>query len=182
VSQPKPEKAPVVLPKEVFTGERYRKNADFRNLLRICGTNVDGTQPMVSGISAVKGVGRRMAMAVCHVLKIDTTIRVGMLTDKMIETLESALHNPIDYGVPPWMVNRQHDLRTGENRHVVGAEIDLILKQDLDRMKQTRDWKGIRHHYGLKVRGQRTRCTGRKGLVVGYLRKKIKKTTGAKEE
>ena len=28
-------------------------------------------------------------------------------------------------------------------------------------------WRGYRHLYGLKVRGQRTRCTGRKGGAVG---------------
>ncbi|TLX95508.1 MAG: 30S ribosomal protein S13, partial [Thaumarchaeota archaeon] len=30
-----------------------------------------------------------------------------------------------------------------------------------------RSWKGIRHALGLKVRGQRTRTTGRKGRTVG---------------
>ncbi|RLG48363.1 MAG: 30S ribosomal protein S13, partial [Thermoproteota archaeon] len=33
-------------------------------------------------------------------------------------------------------------------------------------------WKGIRHALGLKVRGQRTRTTGRRGRTVGYQRKK----------
>jgi small subunit ribosomal protein S13 len=45
---------------------------------------------------------------------------------------------------------------------------------DVDRMKRMRSWKGIRHMYNLKVRGQHTRTTGRKGLVVGYYRAKQK--------
>ncbi|MHA1858204.1 MAG: 30S ribosomal protein S13, partial [Candidatus Thorarchaeota archaeon] len=33
-------------------------------------------------------------------------------------------------------------------------------------------WRGIRHALGLKVRGQHTRTTGRRGATVGVSRKK----------
>ena len=36
----------------------------------------------------------------------------------------------------------------------------------LRREKTSGSWRGIRHMFGLKVRGQRTRCTGRKGGAV----------------
>ncbi len=39
-------------------------------------------------------------------------------------------------------------------------------------MKKLRSWKGIRHNLGLKVRGQRTRTTGRLGLTVGVTKGK----------
>ena len=45
--------------------------------------------------------------------------------------------------------------------------MDLALKGDIDRESNQRSWKGIRHALGLKVRGQRTRTTGRKGRTVG---------------
>jgi small subunit ribosomal protein S13 len=38
-------------------------------------------------------------------------------------------------------------------------------------MKDIRTWKGIRHSLGLKVRGQRTRTTGRSGKAVGVKKK-----------
>jgi small subunit ribosomal protein S13 len=38
-------------------------------------------------------------------------------------------------------------------------------------MRDIRTWKGIRHSLGLKVRGQRTRTTGRKGRAVGVAKK-----------
>jgi small subunit ribosomal protein S13 len=41
-------------------------------------------------------------------------------------------------------------------------------------MKRIKSYKGVRHHLGLKVRGQRTRSTGRHGLVVGVVRAKQK--------
>jgi small subunit ribosomal protein S13 len=39
--------------------------------------------------------------------------------------------------------------------------------QDIERERITASWRGYRHLSGLKVRGQRTRCTGRKGGAVG---------------
>jgi len=41
----------------------------------------------------------------------------------------------------------------------------------VDRLKKIRCWRGIRHMLGLKVRGQRTRTTGRFGPTVGVKRK-----------
>jgi len=42
-----------------------------------------------------------------------------------------------------------------------------MIRNDIEREKTTGSWRGYRHMYGLKVRGQRTRCTGRKGGAVG---------------
>ncbi|TMI37957.1 30S ribosomal protein S13, partial [Candidatus Bathyarchaeota archaeon] len=45
------------------------------------------------------------------------------------------------------------------------------IKSDVDLMKDIRSWKGVRHSLGLKVRGQRTRTTGRSGKAVGVKKK-----------
>jgi small subunit ribosomal protein S13 len=97
-----------------------------------------------------------------------------MLSEKQQERLIEIIKEPVKYGIPTWMVNRQKDLRTGEDRHISGTDLELMMKFDIDRMKRTRSWKGIRHMYGLKVRGQRTRTTGRGGLVVGFYQAKAK--------
>jgi len=47
----------------------------------------------------------------------------------------------------------------------------LRVKADIDFMKELRSWKGTRHSLGLKVRGQRTKSTGRKGRAVGVKKK-----------
>ena len=70
------------------------------------------------------------------------------------------------------MVNRSKDLRTGEDLHIIGNRLDLQFKNDIDRMKKIKSYKGVRHHLKLKVRGQRTKSTGRHGLVVGVMRRK----------
>lgn len=160
--------------KENFDKEYYQKKADFSNLLRIIGTGIEGHRTLAFGLSKIRGVGRRLAEAIVRVSGFDPNIRIGLLTEADQERLVEIIHEPVKFGIPTWMVNRQKDLRTGEYRHIVGNDLELVTKMDVDRMKRTRTWKGIRHMYNLKVRGQRTRTTGRHGLVVGYLRKATK--------
>ncbi|MCK5587977.1 MAG: 30S ribosomal protein S13, partial [Candidatus Lokiarchaeota archaeon] len=59
-----------------------------------------------------------------------------------------------------------------EDLHLLAARLKLKTKTDVDLMKKLKTHKGIRHAQGLKVRGQRTRTTGRKGRVVGVRLKK----------
>jgi small subunit ribosomal protein S13 len=70
------------------------------------------------------------------------------------------------------MLNRQKDLVTGEDLHLVGTDLIDSLRVDIEREKKTRSWRGIRHYLGLPVRGQRTKTSGRKGATIGVTRKK----------
>ena len=56
----------------------------------------------------------------------------------------------------------------------MGVDMDIHKKKVLDRMKKIKSYKGMRHAHGLKVRGQRTKGTGRKGKTLGVSRAKIK--------
>ena len=69
------------------------------------------------------------------------------------------------------------DLRTGEDLHIIGNRLEITVKRDIDRMKKMKSYKGVRHHMKLKVRGQRTKSTGRHGLVVGVVRRKKRQQT-----
>ena len=153
---------------ERFDEQYYSKHEEYQSLVRIRGTSVDGSYIIDMGLSRIRGVGRRLAQALVHVLKLDPLMRTGLLTEEQVIMIENAISDPIKVGVPRWMVNRPKDRRTGEDRHVSGTDILLVKKHDVDRMKKIRSWKGIRHMYGLKVRGQRTRTTGRGGLVIGF--------------
>lgn len=55
---------------------------------------------------------------------------------------------------------------------MVGAELIYFVKEDIEREKRIKSWRGVRHALGLKVRGQRTRTTGRLGVTVGVRKKK----------
>jgi len=49
----------------------------------------------------------------------------------------------------------------------------LSRNEDINLMKKVRSYKGVRHDRGLRVRGQRSRSTGRKGKTVGVSRASI---------
>jgi len=123
-------------------------------------------------MSSVKGVGRRLARAIIEAAGLNPDQRTGFITDDDVAKIEEVLEAPSKFGIPDWMLNRQKDMATGENKHLIGPDLDFQLKMDIDHMMKTKSWKGIRHGLGLKVRGQRTRCSGRRGRTVGVTRKR----------
>jgi small subunit ribosomal protein S13 len=73
------------------------------------------------------------------------------------------------------MLNRRRDPLTGDDKHLTGVDLMLAVADDINIMKKTHSYKGIRHDRGLRVRGQRTRSTGRTGATVGVSRKRVVK-------
>jgi ribosomal protein uS13 len=146
----------------------FREKVFFRKLR----SQVDGNAKIEYGLTQIRGIGRRFAQAIVRVAKIDINLRIGAIPEKDLNRIEEIIIDPITNGIPAWMVNRKKDLVTGENLHIIGNRLELSVRRDIDRMKRIRSYKGVRHHRGLKVRGQRTKSTGRHGLVVGVIRKK----------
>jgi len=77
-----------------------------------------------------------------------------------------------DYDIPRWFLNRKKDPKDGGFSHIVANGWDGKLREDLEKMKKIRLHKGLRHHFGLRVRGQHTCSTGRRGKTVGVSKKK----------
>ena len=48
--------------------------------------------------------------------------------------------------------------------------LDFKLREDLDRLRKIRCHRGLRHYWGVRVRGQHTKTTGRRGKTVGVVR------------
>jgi len=148
----------------------FREKVFFRKLR----SQVDGNAKIEHGLTQIRGVGRRFAQAVVRVAKINPDLRIGAIPEKDLNRIEEIIIAPITNGIPAWMVNRKKDLVTGENLHIIGNRLELSVRRDIDRMKRIRSYKGVRHNRGLKVRGQKTKSTGRHGLVVGVIRSKMK--------
>ncbi|HZW58125.1 MAG TPA: 30S ribosomal protein S13 [Nitrososphaerales archaeon] len=140
---------------------------EFRHIVRIAGRDLDGTKKLVPAISEIKGVGDSYANALTASLKLDNRMRLGQLSDRQLQQIESALRDGSSLNLPPWLVNRRKDVDSGSNLHRIGSDLDFMIKNDIDREKNVLSWRGVRHSLGLKVRGQRTRTTGRKGRTVG---------------
>jgi small subunit ribosomal protein S13 len=147
---------------------------EFNYIVRLHGTNIDGTKMVPYALTEVKGVGVRLARAIVKQLALDPTERLGSLSDADVRRLEEAVENPQSIGLPTWMVNRRKDPMTGEDLHMLTSDLDLRNKDDIDLMRETRSWKGDRHSKGLKVRGQRTKTTARKGRSVGVSRSRVR--------
>jgi len=160
-----------------------KTGAEIRGIVRIAGKDLAGETPLSRALTRVKGVGERLGPVYSEVvsreLKVPRDVYVGELSEEQIDRVEGILSNPQKYGVPRWMMNRQKDLETGTDRHLIGTDLSFAIRQDIDREKNMNTWIGYRHNYGQKVRGQHTRTTGRAGMTVGVLRKAILAKQGA---
>jgi small subunit ribosomal protein S13 len=152
----------------VFRPKNFREKVFFRNLR----SQVDGNAKVEFGLTQIRGIGRRLAQSIIRVAGINPNLRIGTIPEKDLQRIEEIILNPVENGIPNWMVNRPKDLRTGEDLHLIGNKLDITVKRDIDSMKKIRSYKGIRHQLGLKVRGQKTKSTGRHGLVIGVSRRK----------
>ncbi|MEM1555030.1 MAG: 30S ribosomal protein S13 [Desulfurococcaceae archaeon] len=155
----------------VFRGD-VLSSRSFKYIVRVAATDINGELSTLYGLAEIKGIGVNFANAICRVLNIDPNMKIGYLTEEEISRVEDVIKNPGKYGIPHWLFNRRKDFETGENMHLVGSDLIYYVKQDIEREKKIRSWRGYRHALGLKVRGQRTRTTGRTGATVGVRKKK----------
>lgn len=151
--------------------------SEYKHILRIAGKDVEGSKKLLVAISEVKGVGYNFAQVLTQSLGINPSLRVGFLTDGQIEEIEKVLADPTKVGVPEWYLNRKKDMDSGTTRHLITSDLDFAASNDIEREKVVMSWRGYRHMFGLRVRGQCTRTTGRKGGAVGV--KKVKGMPGA---
>jgi len=148
---------------------------EFQHIIRFAGTDINGTQPVTYALTSIKGVGIKLANAIIEKSGISPEARMGFLSSAEVEKIEDIITNPVKYGIPIWLLNRRKDVETGNDLHLLGSDLILQTKNDIDQMKKIRSWKGFRHSYGLKVRGQRTKTTGRKGKAIGVKKKQLRR-------
>jgi len=147
---------------------------EFKHIVRLAGKDLAGKKRVHLALADLKGVNFNFARAVAYAADVDPFIKLGELDKEQIGRLEKVLKAPTEYGIPSWMLNRRKDYETGKNLHLVSADVAMMMRADIGRERRIRSRRGIRHELGLSVRGQRTRTTGRKGLVVGVKRKEIR--------
>ena len=146
------------------------KKDEIKHLVRIANTDLEGKKSVQNSITGIKGINRRIARIISDKSNVDPTATIGYLDDEKIDSLKKTIEE-IKSILPTWMLNRRKDLLTGDDKHILGTEVLLTKREDLNTLKKTRSYRGVRHERGHKVRGQRTRSTGRKGLTVGVKRK-----------
>ena len=144
---------------------------DFSYILRMADSDIDGLRPISIGLTSIKGIGMRTSQQICRLADIDSKALGGHLSDDEQDRLRTSID---EYAttVPWWLVNRQRDLETNEDAHIVATEVKMTRDDDVARIAGVKAYRGMRHRSGHKVRGQRLRSNGRKGSSLGVVQKK----------
>jgi len=140
--------------------------AEFKEIIRVGNADLDGNKKLMYALTKIKGVKYMFANAICEALGLDKNMKAGNLTDEQIEKIEDAIRHPEKYNIPSWLYNRRKDPETGKDVHLISNDLDFAIQQDINLLKKTKAYRGIRHALGLPVRGQRTKSNFRKSKVV----------------
>ena len=142
-------------------------------IVRILSKDIEGKMSLYAGLTKIKGVSWTFANAVCKRLGFDKQKKIGSLTEKEVQTISEFVKNP---KTPEHLKNRRKDFETGEDKHLVGSDLELQNEFDIKRLKKIKSYKGFRHMANLPLRGQRTKSNFRKNRAKGSGIKKKNKT------
>ena len=123
-------------------------------LIRVLSKDIEGGLNLYVGLTKIKGISWSLANAICRSLNLDKSRKIGSLSKEEIEKINDFLKNP---KMPVYLLNRKVDIDTGEDKHLIGSDLELQKELDIGRLKKIRSYRGYRHATGLPVRGQRTK-------------------------
>jgi ribosomal protein uS13 len=144
----------------------------YKHIVRVMNTDLDGRKPIGYALTKIKGIGFMYSNLVCKLSHVDWKKRAGNLTNDEISEIEKVIRNPLEAGAPIWLLNRRKDPEDGKDKHLLTAELDFNKDNDIKMMKKIKAYRGLRHAWGLPVRGQRTRSNFRKNKAIGVSKKK----------
>ena len=153
-------------------------------IIRVIGKDLDGTKRIEDGIQGIDGISQRMGIMMANQLRKENKIakerKLGHLNPEEIKKLEDIILFPEKHSVPSWALNRQKDVETGKMKHLTMNDLAFSLRLDLQRLAEIKSYRGLRHMWGLPVRGQKTKSTHRgKGGSVGVSKKQEAKPGAA---
>jgi small subunit ribosomal protein S13 len=169
-------------------GERQSRSkgeiaGSVSSIIRIVGKDVNGALNIERALDQVRGIGSSMAHALSFEIEtklgITKQTSIGSLTEEQIQSIERIVKDPSSTGVPSYMLNRNKDMDSGKGLYLSGNDLIFAVRQDVNRDVNARTWRGFRHQYGQRVRGQHTRSTGRTGVTVGVTKKAVKEAQAA---
>ena len=126
--------------------------------VRILSKDIEGKLNVYSGLTKIKGVSWAISNATCKSLGISKTKKIGQLTEKEIEEISEFIKN---LEVPAFLKNQQKNFESGEDKHLIGSDLELKNEFDVKRLKKIKSYRGMRHTSGLPTRGQRTKSNFR---------------------
>ena len=73
--------------------------------------------------------------------------------------------------MPAWLLNRPKE-REGNQAQYIMADLKLVERKELQRLGKIKSYRGLRLQWGLRVRGQKTKSSGRRHGTIGVNKKK----------
>jgi small subunit ribosomal protein S13 len=119
---------------------------------RLLGVDIPNDKPAVISLTYLFGVGSHTSRELCHKAGIDPDRKARELADDELSRLAALL----------------------ERDYVVEGPLRRQTAQNINRLRDIKCYRGLRHRHGLPVRGQRTRTNAR-------TRKGPKKTVAGKK-
>ena len=119
---------------------------------RLLGVDIPNDRKAVVSLTYLYGVGQRTARDLCHKAAVDEDKRARDLTDEEISRITMIL----------------------ERDYIVEGPLRRQVQQNINRLRDIKSYRGLRHRLGLPVRGQRTKTNAR-------TRKGPKKTVAGKK-
>ncbi|MGC8495955.1 MAG: 30S ribosomal protein S13 [Candidatus Micrarchaeia archaeon] len=154
-----------------------QRREEATSIVRLAGRDIDGSLNIWRALMKVKGISTNLSNALSikieQKLGIARSTSIGSLSEQQIVDIEKIIKDPHAVGIPDFMLNRNKDPDSNMPKHYVGNDLMFATRQDVNRDVSLKTWRGFRHQYGQKVRGQHTRSTGRTGATVGVTKKAV---------
>lgn len=106
---------------------------------RVAGVDLPANKPIHVGLTAIFGIGRSTAVKILDKVDIEKGKRVKDLTNEEVDKIRHLI----------------------EGEYKIEGELKSRIRQDINRLKDIKCYRGTRHKKGLPVRGQRTRTNAR---------------------
>ncbi len=107
-------------------------------MARIAGINIPTHKHAEVALTAIYGIGRNTARAICAKSGVKPDMKIKDLSESEIESV-----------------------RTEIARYTVEGDLRRTISMNIKRLMDLGSYRGIRHRRGLPMRGQRTRTNAR---------------------
>ena len=119
--------------------------------MRIVGVNIPDNKKIEFALTYVYGIGRTTAKRILKMANVDLNKRAKDLQPDEVTKIQGIL----------------------DKKHKVEGELRRIVRQNIQRLREIKAYRGVRHLRKLPVRGQRTKTNSR------TVRGNIRKTAGS---
>lgn len=107
-------------------------------MARIAGINIPNHQHAQIALTAIYGIGRPRAQAICVAAGVTPSFKMKDLTDAQVDKLREQV-----------------------GKFIVEGDLRREVTMNIKRLMDLGCYRGVRHKRGLPVRGQRTRTNAR---------------------